>query len=161
MFASQILQHLADWINSWDGLSVSPKASRPLALSGPQKLEISANPERAFLPHEEGRVFRLSPRNSEREEFATPPRSQMGECQPPEAAPESAERRRPSTTEIYDVPGMELPKWELQGRSEAAKPAPVSSPFHVLVKNKTPSLVASNGPGTTPSTCCSSSAGPF
>ena len=50
---------------------------------------------------------------SEREEFATPPRPQMGECQPPEAAPESAERRIPSMTEIYDV----FQAWNSQGGS--------------------------------------------
>ena len=77
VFASHAPSHLAEWIGSFDGVSVCPKTSQPSSLSGPQRLEISADPEKVFLPHEEGRVFRLTPRNIEAEEFATPPRPQV------------------------------------------------------------------------------------
>ena len=55
--------------------SITPEKSR--SLSREDKASITSDPEASFLPHEDGRVYLLSPRAKPVSEYETPPRPQL------------------------------------------------------------------------------------
>ena len=101
IYVSRLPPHLKEWAEAWDGVAVQARGIAPSSLAKEQRALLTSDPEASFIPHEEGRVFLLSPRHRSSPEFETPPRPQLGEQLAETELPDS--RQRPTSKEIIDV----------------------------------------------------------
>ena len=140
VYASRLPPHLKEWAEAWDGVAVQARGFPPVSLTREHRACLASDPEAAFIPHEDERVFLLSARHRPSPEFETPPRPQLND---PSIEPEAPDaRQRPTAREIFDV----YQAWHCQGGTHAEGVALTASALDITEEEVRTALAESSPP---------------